>query len=279
MRYAATIGFFDGVHVGHQFLIEQLKQIAGSEGLGTAIVTFSSHPKLVLQGTSPCLLTTYEERVEHLKSMGLNEIFCFDFSLVQEMKAKEFMQLLHERCDIDLLIMGYDHRFGSDCLSDFDDYKRQGAALGLGVRQIACAEVGNISSTKIRHALEEGRVEDANRMLGYVYSLTGKVVHGRGIGTKLGFPTANLEIAKDKLIPCSGVYSALVGQNKAILNIGTNPTVDGEDITVEVHLIDCSEDLYGQTLSVELIRYLRTEKKFATLDELKWQIQQDILNS
>lgn len=279
MRYAATIGFFDGVHVGHQFLLKQLKQVASSEGLGAAIITFSSHPKLSLQGISPCLLSTFDERVEHMKAMEIDEIFCFDFAVIRDMKAGEFMSLLYEKCGVELLLMGYDHRFGSDCLAEFEDYQRQGAAIGMGVRKVVCADVGNISSTKIRCALKEGRIEDANRMLGYEYTLTGKVVHGRGLGTQLGFPTANIEVPSDKLIPCSGVYSAMAGDNKAILNIGKNPTVDGKEITVEVHLIGTKKDLYDQTISVSLLHYLREEKKFATLDELKWQIQQDILNS
>lgn len=278
MRYVATIGFFDGVHLGHRFLLDNLKKTACAEGLGAAVVTFASHPKLTLQGSSPLLLTTYEERIDRLKAVGVDEIFCFDFSVVRDMTAQEFMTLLHERCDVDLLLMGYDHRFGSDGITDLHDYQRLGAAIGMGVKQIVCADIGDVSSTKIRCALREGRVEDANRMLGYSYALIGKVVHGRGLGAQLGFPTANIDIPADKLIPRSGVYKAHVAEHEAILNIGTNPTVNGDRLTIEVHLIDCHIDLYDQTISVSLLHYLREDKKFATLDELKRQIQQDIIS-
>lgn len=280
MKYAATIGFFDGVHLGHHFLIQQLQTQAAQRGLSSAIITFEEHPKQVLDGRSPALLTTFDERVQRLKQEGVNEIFCFHFELVQGMTAEEFMRILHTQCDIEVLLMGYDHRFGSDHLCEISAYQTIGQAVGVEVLPVTCAPEGTISSSKIRQALQEGHIEDANRMLGYPYTLQGEVVHGHGLGQHIGFPTANIATDTHKLLPCSGVYAGTVDvaekQQRAVINIGTNPTVGNNLVSVEMHLPDYEGDLYGQALTVRLERFIRAEKKFATLEELTQQIRIDI---
>ena len=301
MAYSATIGFFDGVHIGHRYLIDQLLQTAQTNGTSSAIITFATHPRLLTKGEQPPLLTTYDERIELLRQTGVKQIFCFDFAVVKDMTAKEFMQVLVSQCQVTTLLMGYDHRFGasghSGCLEHsnissghFDHYQQLGAEVGLEVLQVGQAPQGAVSSTQIRRALEEGRIAQANEMLGYAYSLSGEVVHGRHIGTDLGFPTANIEVPADKLLPRAGVYKVIVeiagegeinikdgGEEwKAILNIGTNPTIsEGNQTTIEVHIPYYEKDMYGQTLTIRFLQYLREEKRFDNLDALKAQIEND----
>lgn len=292
MSYAATIGFFDGVHSGHRFVLDSLKNIASKTMLSSAVITFTEHPQKVLRGTDVPLLTTYAERVDLLKGVGVDEIFAFNFEVVKDFTAADFMRLLHTQCGVELLLMGYDHHFGSDRLSSFADYQQAADAIGLQLMKIPQAPVGSASnipsSTSIRQALQEGRIEDANALLGYSYSLTGEVVEGRKIGRSIGFPTANIAVPAEKLIPAAGVYSCMVEsatpeefsfpKRPALLNIGTNPTVDGSKLSVELHIPDFSGDLYGRKLTVELTRFIRPEQKFASLDELRRQIDQDLSN-
>lgn len=295
MAYSATIGFFDGVHIGHRYLIDQLLQTAQTNGTSSAIITFATHPRLLTKGEQPPLLTTYDERIELLRQTGVKQIFCFDFAVVKDMTAKEFMQVLVSQCQVTTLLMGYDHRFGASgqCLEhsdknnandnvnanvngasehsntssmNFDQYQQLGTEVGLEVLQIGQSPQGAVSSTQIRRALEEGRIAQANEMLGYAYSLSGEVVHGHHIGTDLGFPTANIQVAKEKLLPKHGVYigrlrgasgasehtdissgaseQCLEHTNSAsehsdirvLVNIGTNPTFGKNETTVEVHI-------------------------------------------
>lgn len=255
MAYSATIGFFDGVHIGHRYLIDQLLHTAQTNGTSSAIITFATHPRLLTEGEQPPLLTTYDERIELLRQTGVKQIFCFDFAVVKDMTAQEFMQVLVSQCQVTTLLMGYDHRFGasghSGASMNFDQYKQLGTEVGLEVLPIGQAPQGAISSTQIRRALEEGRIEQANEMLGYAYSLSGEVVHGRHVGTDLGFPTANIQVAKEKLLPKHGVYigrlrgaSGVSGHSgasehtdmKVLVNIGTNPTFGENETTVEVHI-------------------------------------------
>lgn len=284
MRYIATIGFFDGVHRGHLFLIQQLVERAEQKHLSSMLITFGDHPRLTLEGKSPELLLTRAEREERLKQSGVNQVVEFNFSVIQNMTAEEFMGVLHDRCEVDVLLMGYDHRFGSDRLQDFEAYRQAGIRAGIQV-ELALAYNNpstHISSTAIRRALHEGRIADANAMLGYPYALTGTVVHGRHIGTELGFPTANLSVPADKLIPKAGVYIAQltdspIHQLPCLVNIGTNPTF-GTDLplSIEIHIPNCYEDLYGQSLTVQLTAFIRDEKNFANSQQLQQQIQEDI---
>ncbi len=312
MAYSATIGFFDGVHIGHRYLIDQLLQTAQTNGTSSAIITFATHPRLLTKGEQPPLLTTYDERIELLRQTGVKQIFCFDFAVVKDMTAKEFMQVLVSQCQVTTLLMGYDHRFG--CLGasglsgvsghsgissgHFDQYQQLGAEVGLEVLQIGQSPQGAVSSTQIRRALEEGRIAQANEMLGYAYSLSGEVVHGRHIGTDLGFPTANIQVAKEKLLPKHGVYigrlrgvSGASGASehsdissgasehtdiKVLVNIGTNPTFGKNETTVEVHIPKLCKDLYGEHLTVELTAFVRDEQRFDSPEALQAQIQKDL---
>ena len=308
MKYIATIGFFDGVHRGHLFLIQQLLQRAEQEHLSSMLITFDEHPRQVLEGQSPELLLTREEREVRLKQSGVRQVLEFTFSVIQNMTAEEFMRILHERCDVDVLLMGYDHRFGSDHLQDFEAYRQAGIRAGIQVEmalaQTSMATADNkreapnnpstyISSTAIRQALHEGRITDANAMLGYPYALTGTVVHGRHIGTELGFPTANLAVPADKLIPRQGVYAATCHLTPdtcnlqpdtchltpvpCLVNIGTNPTVGANlPLSIEVHIVGNHEDLYGQTLTIQLMAFIRNEIVFDNLQQLQQQIHTDL---
>ena len=247
--------------MGHQYLLAALRRVASERGLKSAVLTLDVHPQAVLAGVAQQLLTTVDERTELLKQNGIDEVFLFRFDVIRQLTALEFMRLIHERCAVDTLLMGYDHRFGSD----------------LGVELVAVSETPDIevSSSKIRTALLAGDIEQANAMLGYPYSLTGTVVRGNGIGHTIGFPTANIEPDACKLVPKVGVYAA----EGALVNIGTNPTVGNERVTIEAYLPDYKgRDFYGQTLTLRFTKRIRDEKKFASLDELKAQIQKDLSN-
>ncbi len=206
----ATIGVFDGVHRGHRLLFEQLQSLAHAGGVQPVIYTFRQHPLEVLRGQAPAMLTTMEERVAMLRQFA--EVRLLDFREVQHLTAEDFMHRLHDEDGVQTLLMGYDHRFGSDRLTDFADYQRLAARVGLQVRHATeCLDEGlPVSSSRIRHLIEQGRIEDANRLLGYPYAISGVVVHGNGIGSTLGFPTANISYSPSKLLPLSGVYSATV---------------------------------------------------------------------
>lgn len=277
----ATIGFFDGVHRGHRFLFAQLKELAHEHDLEPLIFTFDRHPREVLTGVSPAMLTTSMER-QHLLALHA-EVRVLDFADVQTLTAEQFMQYLHEQENVDILLMGYDHRFGSDQLKGFSEYEKVARRVGMRVeRAHECLVDGlPVSSTRIRKLLHEGQMKEVNRLLGYKYSLSGVVEHGNGIGRQIGFPTANIRIQSNKLLPMSGVYSAqaLVDGKSivAIVNVGNNPTVANDKISVESHLIDFYGDLYSKEVVVNFDLFIRSEKKFASLNELQEQIAKDLL--
>ena len=277
----ATIGFFDGVHRGHRFLFAQLKELAHEHDLEPLIFTFDRHPREVLTGVSPAMLTTSMER-QHLLALHA-EVRVLDFAAVQTLTAEQFMQYLHEQENVDILLMGYDHRFGSDQLKGFSEYEKVARRVGMRVeRAHECLVDGlPVSSTRIRKLLHEGQMKEVNRLLGYKYSLSGVVEHGNGIGRQIGFPTANIRIQSNKLLPMSGVYSAqaLVDGKSivAIVNVGNNPTVGNDKISVESHLIDFYGDLYSKEVVLNFDLFIRSEKKFASLNELQEQIAKDLL--
>jgi riboflavin kinase/FMN adenylyltransferase len=277
----ATIGFFDGVHRGHRFLFAQLKELAHEHDLEPLIFTFDRHPREVLTGVSPAMLTTSMER-QHLLALHA-EVRVLDFADVQTLTAEQFMQYLHEQENVDILLMGYDHRFGSDQLKGFSEYEKVARRVGMRVeRAHECLVDGlPVSSTRIRKLLHEGQMKEVNRLLGYKYSLSGLVEHGNGIGRQIGFPTANIRIQSNKLLPMSGVYSAqaLVDGKSivAIVNVGNNPTVGNDKISVESHLIDFYGDLYSKEVVLNFDLFIRSEKKFASLNELQEQIAKDLL--
>ena len=276
----ATIGFFDGVHRGHRFLFAQLNELAHERSLQPVIYTFRQHPRLVLTGKCPPMLSTLAEREQWLKQYA--EVKMLDFADVQYFTAEAFMRWLHEQENVDTLLMGYDHRFGSDGLKDFHAHERIARKIGLhALRAHEClVDALPVSSTRIRKLLHEGQIHQVNRLLGYDYSLTGVVVHGNGIGNQIGFPTANIQIDTTKQLPVSGVYTAHTQIDNrvypAMVNIGNNPTVGNAHISVEAHIVGYQGNLYGQTLSIAFREYLRPEQKFASLAELQQQIEKDV---
>lgn len=283
MPKIATIGFFDGVHRGHRFLFAQLHEHAKHYQLTPAIYTFDCHPKELLTGKAPAMLTTHDERKTLLQPFG--EVHFLDFAQVQHLTAEQFMRYLQEEEQVEVLLMGYDHRFGSDQLKGFSEYEKVARGVGLRVERAHECLVDSlpVSSTRIRKLLHEGQIKQVNRLLGYHYSLTGIVEHGNGIGAQIGFPTANIHIQSDKLLPMSGVYvakSIVDNQTWAtVVNIGSNPTVGNNHVTVEAHLIDYQGDLYGKMLVIVFEDFIREERKFGSLSELQGQISEDVQQS
>ena len=280
MPRIATIGFFDGVHRGHRFLFAQLHEHAKLLHLSPVIYTFFQHPKQILTGQSPAMLTTNTEREALLRAYG--EVYFLDFAAVQHLTAEQFMHYLHEEQDVDALLIGYDHHFGSDRLKGFAEYEKIARKIGLHVeRAHECLVDGlPVSSTRIRKLLLEGHIHEVNRLLNYNYSLTGMVVHGNHIGTKIGFPTANIQLNTDKLLPSFGVYAAHVQIEEqgyvAIVNVGNNPTVGNPTVSVEAYIMNFNGDLYGKNITISFYEFLRHEQKFASIEELKAQIKKDI---
>lgn len=230
----------------------------------------------------PRLLTVAGEKTALLRATGIDDLALLHFTVeMSRLSAHDFMQMLHDRYGVAVLLIGYDHRFGAGRTDTFADYVRHGREIGIEVIQAREAEDGRFSSTIVRRALAEGDVAAAADVLGYNYFLEGEVVHGFHNGTQMGFPTANLRLPSDKLIPRSGVYSVSVTiadgtQHDGMLNIGTRPTLDnGEMLSVETNIFGFSGDLYGTRMRVELLRFIRPERRFASLDELRQQLERD----
>ena len=280
MSKIATIGFFDGVHRGHRFLFAQLNELAHERGLQPVIYTFRQHPRQVLTGECPPMLSTLTEREQLLKTHA--EVKLLDFTLVQHYTAEEFMQFLYRKEEVEVLLMGYDHRFGSDRLKGFSEYEKVARRVGLRVERAheCLVDALPVSSTRIRKLLDEAQIRQVNRLLGYEYSLTGIVEHGNGIGNQIGFPTANIQIDTIKHLPVSGVYTAhtqIVGVvYSALVNIGNNPTIGNERLSVEAHIVGFRGDLYGHQLSIRFKDFVRPEQKFASLTDLQQQIEKDM---
>ncbi|MCL1933409.1 MAG: bifunctional riboflavin kinase/FAD synthetase [Candidatus Azobacteroides sp.] len=281
---AATIGFFDGVHAGHRFLLEQLKTQAHAHQLPSMVITFLQHPQTVLQpGFQPKLLSTFDERIERLSESGIDYCLLQDFTpSLSGLDAQTFIQKkLKEEWFVKLLLIGYNHRFGKNRAEGFEDYVKYGKACGMEILQASKLPDMSVSSTHIRNYLSERNVKEANRMLSYFYRLEGKVIEGNHWGRELGFPTANLEISDtNKIIPGEGIYALLVYQGekkyKGMVYIGQRPTltIHGEK-RIEVHLFDFSGDLYGETLQLEFVEFLREGRQFENTEELKKQLFAD----
>ena len=279
-----TLGTFDGVHVGHTKIIERLLN-ASSEDEQSLVLTFFPHPRMVLQKESDIrLLNTIEERTALLQKAGLQNLIIHPFDQAfSRLTAEEFVKnILVDIFNIKKIIIGHDHRFGRNRTANIDDLILYGKEYGFEVEQISAQEIDevSISSTKIRKALTAGKIALANEYLGYNYSFSGTVVHGKKLGRTIGFPTANLKIEESyKLIPANGVYAVKckVGNQdvNGMLNIGTNPTVEGQGISIEVNLFEFDSDIYGEKITVEMIKRIRDEHKFASVDELKAQLSKD----
>ena len=283
----ATVGFFDGLHVGHRFLIEELKAIATSQNKKSVVVTFSDHPRKVLHSDfQPQLITTLSEKLFQLETIGIDTCIVLDFTIeMAKLSAYEFLKtILFEQFNVQTLLVGHDHRFGHNRTDGINEYQQYGNQLGLEVieaKYYSTETDHHISSSTIRSALKNGNIELANRLLTYEYSFMGKVVNGFKVGHKIGFPTANIEPEDtEKLIPAIGVYAVRVRWNnqyyKGMMNIGNRPTMDnGENISIEVHIIDFDTDIYNETVEIDFIRKIRDEKKFNSVEELVEQLHKD----
>ncbi len=286
-KCVATIGCFDGVHRGHQVLIAKVIELAKNQGIQSTVITFDRQPRELFDPTfHPQLLSTPEEKEEILKGLGVDNVVVLPFTKeLAGMSAQAFMsEVLCNHYAVQVLVAGYDNRFGHNRAEGFDDYVRYGKELGVEVVRgdVATFEDGKkaVSSSAIRQLLLEGRVELMPGCLTRLYSLSGKVVPGEHIGHELGFPTANLEQSHPfKLIPAPGAYAVWVNvvgkQMPAMMNIGTRPTFQGKQQTLEVNILDFDGDLYGQHVSVQFVQRLREEKRFDSPETLKAQLEED----
>ncbi len=280
-----TIGTFDGVHIGHQKIIEKLLDNAKNTNYKSVILTFFPHPRMVLQEHSEIkLLNTIHERAELLEQIGLDYLIIHTFDKTfSRLTAEEFVKnILVDQLKIKKIVIGYDHRFGRNRTANIEDLILFGEKYDFEVEQISAQEIEevSISSTKIRNALQEGDVVLANTYLGYPYFLSGIVKEGKQLGRTIGFPTANLIIEENyKLIPKNGVYivkSMLHDKTVyGIMNIGTNPTVNGEKQSIEVYYLDFDSNLYNQNIKISILKYIRAEEKFESLALLQQQLEKD----
>ena len=280
-----TIGTFDGVHLGHKKILEQIIATAKSQDCESLVLTFFPHPRMVLQeGTEMKQLNTLHEKIALLEHLGVDHLVVHPFDKeFSRLTAEDFVkQVLVDTFKLKKIIIGYDHRFGRDRTADINDLTEFGHTFGFEVAQISAKEINDvsISSTKIRTALNEGNIELANDYLGYDYSLTGIVVKGKQLGRTIGYPTANILPEENyKLIPQNGVYIAksnLDGKTVyGMMNIGNRPTVDGTTQTIEINYFEFNQDLYGQKVTVSLLKRMRNEQKFDSLDALKNQLALD----
>ncbi|MBF1554709.1 MAG: bifunctional riboflavin kinase/FAD synthetase [Prevotella pleuritidis] len=283
----ATIGFFDGVHCGHRYLIGRVIDEARADGLASMVITFARHPRQVIDSHYvPRLLSTPEMKIERLAETGIDRCTVLDFDRrMAALTAREFMiHILSSRLNVRKLIIGYDNRFGHDRSESIDDYCAYGRTLGIEVIKSCGITVDGIrvSSSVIRNAIERGDLTEANRCLGYAYTLSAHVSHGFRNGHRLGFPTANLDMDEVcQLLPQIGVYATRVrieGEcelHPAMTSVGTRPTFDGTRLSVETYILDFDADLYGRKIEVAFLKRIRGEKKFADLQQLRTQMADD----
>lgn len=282
----ATIGFFDGVHLGHQFLINNMIQIAKERNLPSAIITFPEHPRKVLHADyQPKLLNSFDEKLSHLETTGIDYCIVLNFTLeLSKYSAKEFIHdILSQKLHIKTLLIGYDHRFGHDRTDGFNQYVGYGAECDMEVLDISrfIEDEIAVSSSEIRRLLMECKVEEARKLLTYPYQIKGSIVSGYKVGRTLGFPTANIQINEPfKILPGIGVYAVWVQlqgqQYKGMLYIGNRPTLNnGDNITLEVNILDFSGDIYNSEIEVSFIYFIRGDIRFNTLEELKIQLEKD----
>ncbi len=280
-----TIGTFDGVHLGHRKILDQIIATAKSQDCESLVLTFFPHPRMVLQeGTEMKQLNTLNEKIALLEDLGVDHLVVHPFDKeFSRLTAEDFVkQVLVDTFKLKKIIIGYDHRFGRNRTADINDLTEFGNTFGFEVEQISAQEINevSISSTKIRTALSEGHIELANDYLGYDYSLTGMVTKGKQLGRTIGYPTANINPEEDyKLIPQNGVYiakSIINGKTVyGMMNIGNRPTVDGTTLTIEINYFDFDQDLYDQKITVSFLKRMRNEQKFDSLDALKAQLALD----
>lgn len=280
-----TIGSFDGVHIGHQKVIKKLIKSAKKKNATSILLTFFPHPRMILQKDVDIkLINTIDERIQLLEKLGLEAIIIQPFTEnFSEHTAADFIKnILINKLNISKLFIGYDHHFGKNREGNFKQLEKYGDLYDFKVEEISQQDINDIavSSTKIRKAIEKGEIEKANNYLGYPFILTGKVVKGKNLGEKIGFPTANLNIQETyKLIPKTGAYVVKSTiENKPVfgmMNIGYRPTVSGDNQTIEIHFFNFNEDLYGKIVQVEVLHFLRNEQKFESVEALQLQLIKD----
>ena len=281
----ATIGFFDGVHVGHRFLIKELQDWGKELNMPSAVITFPEHPRQVLHSDyRPKLLDTFQEKKERLETTGIDYCIALDFTYELSLySAADFIRLLAEEYHVKGLLIGYDHRFGHDRSDGFEQYVEYGGQVGMEVRKASPYDEGNIrvSSSEIRRLLQEGKVEMANALLTYPYQLRGRIVSGYKVGRTIGFPTANIEVDSPyKLLPKVGVYAVwveLLGKRyKGMLYIGKRPTLqNGDNLTIEVNILGFSGNAYNDEITVSFVYAVREDKTFESVEALREQLERD----
>lgn len=282
----ATIGFFDGVHPGHRFLLREMRELAAERNLPSAVFTFPVHPRVVLQSDyQPKLLNSFEEKLTLLSETGIDYVIVMDFTPeLAALTARSFIaDILSSKWHVKTLLIGYDHRFGHLRAEGFEQYAMYGKECGLEIIEASSySEKGvAVSSSAVRRLIEGGEVAAASRLLGYYYHLKGHVVDGHKIGRRLGFPTANIAVdEKFKVVPKVGSYAVWIEVDgkryKGMLYIGSRPTVDSDkERSIEVNIFDFSENIYHQPIVVEFVDFIREDRKFDSLDELREQMQKD----
>lgn len=281
---ALSLGMFDGVHLGHKCIIDELKKVGSDNNLETAILTFWPHPRFVFNPNEDLkLLNILEEKTLLMEKYGINNLFLKEFDEeFRNLTGEEFVRrILIDKLNVKYLIIGYDHSFGKNKSGNFELLQRLSKELDFEVEQMEAINIheNNISSTKIRNALLKGNILEANEMLGYSYSVSGTVVHGKKLGRTIGYPTANIETENLKLLPKKGAYIVEVfinnKQYKGMLSVGTNPTVNGEKLTVEVYILNFEGDIYGEKITVNFRDFLHEEIKFEGLEKLIEKLNED----
>ena len=279
-----SLGMFDGVHFGHISIINLLKSVAQENNLETAILTFWPHPRKVFNPNDEIkLLNTLNEKLNLLENANLDVVFLKSFDEnFRNLTGEEFIrQILVEKLNVKHIIIGHDHVFGKNKSGNFELLQKLSKELDFVVQQLDAVKEGefNISSTKIRNYLANGNIIGANKMLGYHYSVSGKVIDGKKLGRTIGYPTANIEVDELKLLPKKGAYIVEVYVKnkfyKGMLSIGTNPTVNGDKLTVEVYILDFNEDIYGDEITVKFRDFLHEEIKFESLEKLIERLDED----
>lgn len=273
------------MHLGHQKILQHLVETSKNVCSEAVLLTFFPHPRMILQKNSDIkMINTIDEKSSLLKNKGIDTLVIHPFDVeFSRLTALEFVrEILVQKLNISKIFVGYDHHFGKNREGDFEQLQEYGNMFGFEVQEISAKTLNDISisSTKIRTALNEGNIEKANKYLGYKFSLSGNVVSGNNLGTKLGFPTANISIEESyKLIPKTGVYLVKSEINNTLffgmMNIGNRPTIDGKHQTIEVNFFNLDKDLYGTTIKVELLKFLRDEQKFDSIADLKNQLKKD----
>lgn len=286
-----TMGMFDGVHLGHRTILKRLKQIALEKNSESLVLTFWPHPRLIIDPFIPHFyyLNTLNEKLELFQKTGIDHIVVLPFTKeLSKLKANEFIeQVLIGKLNMSYLVAGFNHHFGNDRKGSIEDLKKCSKTYGFGVEKLDAFEIKgiDISSTKIRDLIKDGRVKMASQLLDYSYFILGNVIKGNRIGRTIGFPTANIQVRdKHKLIPGSGVYAVKIrmdeNEYKGMLNIGIRPTIDEKEKqkSIEVHILDFEQDIYNQEISVQFIQKIRDEQKFESIQALQWQLEKDKKN-